>query len=234
MRFENIRVGMKLQFVKEGRDFLKGEVVLVEMIDGSDRSILVRDMDGDIEWIFNFDLAYIEPAQEACAAQEAIDYIKMYFGSTSEYEAILRKHEKEPNDWDGNLRGLNGLPIEQLRELLFGQNEQASAGKKSGAAMADTQMEAFKGTKVRILKGDKAGLVLPIVDFLLGGQAFILQGGASFRTSDAGVSWEFVDGNLNTNLSPEDYESMIDFALMTGDKEWFNELLQKSNEGAIS
>lgn len=175
MRFEDIRVGVKLQFVKEGRDFLKGEVVLVEMIDGSDRSILVRDKNGDIEWVFSFDLGYLEPVQEVCAVQETIDYIKKYFGSASEYEAILRKHEADPNGWDESaFRAFNGLSIDQLRGLLFGQN--------------------------------------------------VVQDKPSVPEHEKQV-----------NLSQADYMSLIDAALIIGDKKWFDELVAKTkNEGAIS
>lgn len=239
MRFEDFKIGMELRLKEDKIGYSKGEIIWVEKTCKSDNTILTRNRKGEKEWFFEHEFHYFEPVQEILPeVQQAIDYIKKYFDSVSEYDAILRKHEKDPNSWDGNLRALNGLPIDQLRELLYGQSEIVQAmdsGTKSHGIMSSTQMEAFKGTKIRILHGTERGRVLPITYFKNNGRSFVVEGNYSFDASDVGKTWEFVDGNLNTDLSPEDYESMIDLALMTGDKEWFNELVTKSKyEGAIS
>lgn len=99
----------------------------------------------------------------------AINYIQKYY-TPSEYFIFLELHE-EGYEWTEELKALNVLSIDQLRELI-GQPQPSLAAQE-----IDEQQ---------------------------------------------------------TNLSPVDHMSMIDIALMTGDIEWFNELVTKVNEGAIS
>lgn len=176
MRFEDIRVGMGAEY-KGGTITLlpEGELVRFKDIDKKHRLFEVIGTGGVSDWFTEGELKFFNVFGFPKEIQHAIDYIKTYFGSVSEYKAILRKHEKEPNSWEGNLRGLNGLSIDQLRELLFGQNIEVQ---------------------------DKPSVP---------------------------------EYEQQTNLSQADYMSLIDAALIIGDKQWFDELVAKTkNEGAIS
>lgn len=167
---------------------------------------------------------------------KSINYIKKYFGH-NDYETVLSMHARGYVWKQIEFRALNDISIDQLRELLGQQSVDSSKGddgmnekitvSQQVAEALDRAKRAYSNANLltthKQFPNGWGGLLHPLCQLDYETLKKALQHG-----------YEVEGEGKHVDLAPVDYESMIDLALMTGDKEWFNELLQKSNEGAIS